>query len=115
MKNKPKKISIALDPEILKKLDDGKFNKSKLIDSLLSEHFKNKIRTNTNFSEKSWYLLYINITIMGRKQKSIEDKKKKLSISISEENYQLLNQENKSKLINWLLVEYFTKFNSNGK
>jgi len=53
MKNKPKKISIALDPEILKKLDDGKFNKSKLIDSLLSEHFKNKIRTNTNFSEKS--------------------------------------------------------------
>ena len=23
MKNKPKKISIALDPEILKKLDDG--------------------------------------------------------------------------------------------
>ena len=53
MKNKPKKISIALDPEILKKLDEGKFNKSKLIDSLLSEYFKNKIRTNTNFSEKS--------------------------------------------------------------
>ena len=47
---------------------------------------------------------------MGRKQKSIEDKKKKLSISISEENYIFLNQENKSKLINWLLVEYFNKF-----
>lgn len=34
------KISIALDPEILKKLEDGKYNKSKLIDSLLSDHFK---------------------------------------------------------------------------
>ena len=53
MKNKPKKISIALDQDILKKLDEGKFNKSKLIDSLLSEYFKNKIRTNTNFSENS--------------------------------------------------------------
>lgn len=53
MKNNPKKISIALDQEILKKLDEGKFNKSKLIDSLLTEHFKNKIRTNTNFSENS--------------------------------------------------------------
>jgi hypothetical protein len=52
---------------------------------------------------------------MGRKQKSTEDKKKKLSISISEDNYQLLSQKNKSKLINWLLVEYFTKFSSNGK
>ena len=48
LKNKPKKISIALDQDILKKLDEGKFNKSKLIDSLLTEHFKNKIRTNTN-------------------------------------------------------------------
>ena len=47
---------------------------------------------------------------MGRKQKIAEDKKKKLSISISEENYKLLTQENKSKLINWLLVEYFNKF-----
>ena len=52
---------------------------------------------------------------MGRKQKSIEDKKKKLSISISEENYIFLNQENKSKLINWLLVEYFNKFKPDGK
>jgi hypothetical protein len=35
-----KKISIALDPEILKKLDEGNYNKSKLIDSLLSSYFK---------------------------------------------------------------------------
>jgi len=50
---KQTKISIALDPDILKKLDEGNFNKSKLIDSLLTEYFKNKIRTNTNFSENS--------------------------------------------------------------
>jgi hypothetical protein len=35
----PKKISIALTPEIIKQLEDGKYNKSKLIDSLLTEHF----------------------------------------------------------------------------
>lgn len=35
-----KKISVALSPEILKKLEDGNYNKSKLIDSLLTEHFK---------------------------------------------------------------------------
>jgi hypothetical protein len=52
-RKKPTKISIALDPEVLKKLDEGKFNKSKLINSLLTEYFKNKIRTNTNFSENS--------------------------------------------------------------
>lgn len=39
MKEK-KHISIVLDPEILKKLDEGKFNRSKLIDSLLVEYFK---------------------------------------------------------------------------
>ena len=33
-------ISITLDPQILKKLEEGKFNKSKLIDSLLTEYFK---------------------------------------------------------------------------
>lgn len=35
-----KKISVALSPEILKKLEDGNYNKSKLIDNLLTEHFK---------------------------------------------------------------------------
>jgi hypothetical protein len=37
-----KSISIVLDPEILKKLEEGKYNKSKLIDSLLDSYFKNK-------------------------------------------------------------------------
>ena len=36
------KISIVLDPSILKKLEEGKYNKSKLIDSLLDNYFKNK-------------------------------------------------------------------------
>jgi len=35
----PKKISVALSPEVIKLLEDGKYNKSKLIDSLLTEHF----------------------------------------------------------------------------
>ena len=35
-----KSISIVLEPELLKKLEEGKYNKSKLIDSLLTEYFK---------------------------------------------------------------------------
>lgn len=35
-----KKISVALSPEILEQLEDGNYNKSKLIDLLLTEHFK---------------------------------------------------------------------------
>lgn len=35
-----KSISIVLDPEIHQKLEDGKYNKSKLIDSLLDDYFK---------------------------------------------------------------------------
>jgi hypothetical protein len=35
-----KKITIALSPDILKQLEDGKYNRSKLIDSLLTKHFK---------------------------------------------------------------------------
>lgn len=34
-----KKISVALSPEVLKQLEDGKYNKSKLIDSLLTDYF----------------------------------------------------------------------------
>jgi hypothetical protein len=37
-----KKISIALSQDTLIKLECGKYNKSKLIDSLLTEYFKNK-------------------------------------------------------------------------
>jgi len=33
-------ISIALDPELIQKLEEGKYNRSKLIDSLLTEYFK---------------------------------------------------------------------------
>jgi len=39
----PKKISITLSPEVIKGLEVGKYNKSNLIDSLLTEHFKNKL------------------------------------------------------------------------
>ena len=35
-------VSIALSPQILDKLDKGKYNKSKLIDSLLTEYFEKK-------------------------------------------------------------------------
>jgi hypothetical protein len=50
---------------------------------------------------------------MGRKSKSEEDKKDKISVSISKENYEAMTSEgiNKSKLINWLLEEYFNTIN----
>jgi hypothetical protein len=35
-----KKISVVLSPEVLKQLEEGNYNKSKLIDFLLTEHFK---------------------------------------------------------------------------
>lgn len=41
-----KKISIALSPDILKQLEYGNYNKSKLIDSLLNEHFKKEKEKN---------------------------------------------------------------------
>jgi hypothetical protein len=40
-------ITIALSPQVLKKLDEGEYNKSKLIDRLLTEYFqkeKNKLK-----------------------------------------------------------------------
>lgn len=40
MKKENKIISIALEPEILKKIEEGNYNRSKLIDMLLTEHFK---------------------------------------------------------------------------
>ncbi len=39
-------ISIVLDPEILKKLDEGKYNRSKLIDSLLVKFFLKREKEN---------------------------------------------------------------------
>lgn len=39
-------ISIVLDPDILKKLDEGNYNRSKLIDSLLVEYFLKREKEN---------------------------------------------------------------------
>lgn len=53
---------------------------------------------------------------MGRKKINTEEKKQKLSITISSNNAQKLNElefTNKSKLINWLLKEHFG-FNQEG-
>lgn len=47
---------------------------------------------------------------MGRKKIKTEEKKQKLSITISSNNAQKLSElefTNKSKLINWLLREHF--------
>ena len=46
---------------------------------------------------------------MGRKAKPSEEKKGKLSITISTTNYQNMVDEdiNKSQLINWLLEQHF--------
>ncbi len=46
---------------------------------------------------------------MGRNKKIIEDKKGKLSITISNDNYNKLVEGNinKSQLINWLLEQHF--------
>jgi hypothetical protein len=51
---------------------------------------------------------------MGRKSKIEEDKKSRVSISISRSNYDNLVDEktNKSKLINWLLEQHFGIINS---
>jgi hypothetical protein len=53
---------------------------------------------------------------MGRKAKTTEEKKGKLSITISSENYDQLVKDgmNKSQLINWLLEQHFNSLN-NGK
>lgn len=40
MKKELTTISIALDPDILKKLEEGNYNRSKLIDSLLTKFLK---------------------------------------------------------------------------
>ena len=43
-KKKFESISIVLDPAIMEKLEEGKYNKSKLVDSLLTDYFKKKIK-----------------------------------------------------------------------
>lgn len=47
---------------------------------------------------------------MGRKKINTEDKRQKLSVTISLENalkFEEFDIKNKSQLINWLLVEHF--------
>jgi hypothetical protein len=39
MKEDKNIINVVVTPEILKKLNDGNYNKSKLVDALLTEHF----------------------------------------------------------------------------
>lgn len=53
---------------------------------------------------------------MGRKAKTQEEKKGKLSITVSATNFQIMGDEgiNKSQLINWLLEQHFNNLN-NGK
>lgn len=41
-KKQIKSISIVLDPEVLKKLEEGNYNKSKLIDFLLTNYFESQ-------------------------------------------------------------------------
>jgi hypothetical protein len=48
MKKEKTHVSIVLDPEILQKLEEGNFNKSKLIDSLLDKYFKNREKINNS-------------------------------------------------------------------
>jgi hypothetical protein len=47
---------------------------------------------------------------MGRKVKKQEEKKGKISVSISVENYEAMVADgiNKSQLINWLLEQHFS-------
>lgn len=47
---------------------------------------------------------------MGRKKITTDKRRDKLSVTISQENYEKfeeLNISNKSKLINWLLEQHF--------
>lgn len=50
---------------------------------------------------------------MGRKSKPQEEKKTKISLSISDANYIQLTESkiNKSQLINWLLEQHFNTIN----
>ena len=50
---------------------------------------------------------------MGRKSKQEAEKKGKVSITISSDNYNQLIEEgiNKSQLINWLLEQHFNLIN----
>jgi len=42
MKQDKQIIGVTISPELLKLIEDGKYNRSKLIDDLLTEHFNKK-------------------------------------------------------------------------
>lgn len=42
MKQETKIIGVAIDKELLKKIDEGNYNRSKLINELLSKHYEEK-------------------------------------------------------------------------
>jgi hypothetical protein len=46
MKTNKNIINVVISPEILKKLNEGNYNKSKLVDNLLTEHFKKESKKN---------------------------------------------------------------------
>ncbi len=48
MKNENKIIGLAIDKELLKKVDSGNYNRSKLIDSLLTKHYEEKENKNNS-------------------------------------------------------------------
>jgi metal-responsive CopG/Arc/MetJ family transcriptional regulator len=42
MKQENKIIGVAIDKELLKKIDEGNYNRSKLINELLTKHYEEK-------------------------------------------------------------------------
>jgi len=44
MKQENKIIGVAIDKELLKKIDSGNYNRSKLIDSLLTKYYEEKVK-----------------------------------------------------------------------
>jgi metal-responsive CopG/Arc/MetJ family transcriptional regulator len=47
MKNENKIIGLAIDKELLKKIDLANYNRSKLIDNLLTKHYQEKTKNNS--------------------------------------------------------------------
>lgn len=48
MKKENKIIGLAIDKELLKKIDFGKYNRSKLIDDLLTKYYQEKKNKNNS-------------------------------------------------------------------
>lgn len=113
---RPSKISIAVDKEINDNLESNSYNKSKLINTLLDKWLKSDKKNVNKFTKKQdfsyFHDIYNKRNIM-RKRMTESEKKQKISITITPEiNEQLEDlRVNKSKLINWLLQEHFNQLN----